>query len=67
MAQLRVFDEDQVHRLLDYETLIERLREGFREPWRTWLQRGSWWSWMVASYFLLVTSYWLPVRGTNNW
>ena len=32
MAQLRVFDEDQVHRLLDYETLIERLREGFREP-----------------------------------
>ena len=32
MAQLRVFDEDQVHRLLDYEMLIQRLREGFREP-----------------------------------
>ncbi len=32
MAELRVFDEDQVHRLLDYETLIQRLREGFREP-----------------------------------
>ena len=32
MVQLRVFDEDQIHGLLDYETLIQRLREGFREP-----------------------------------
>ena len=29
---MRVFDSDQVHELLDYETLIQRLREGFREP-----------------------------------
>ena len=32
MAQLRVFDKDEVHELLDYETLIQRLRDGFREP-----------------------------------
>ena len=30
MARLRVFDQDEVHRLLDYETLIGRLRDGFR-------------------------------------